>query len=346
MSWSRSPPSPPSPPTPESRPSDYDDSPPLETQEEYYYRMNPHLDPNNVPFEHLVLPHPPPRPPHQLHDGIAYHIHNAFHNIEENMNQITETLGGPHYNLRYFDMNGEDFMNGFWECCQQIVHHHYSDDISNTKLNQLSQILNKLSYSRNEFLTDSNINFMFTVIQFVMRQPDVFQKYYVDLYIEDTFYAYNGASDTISCPKGIVERVLLTVADACLLYCGNFKKTRKKTKKNKNRSKKTKKNLTVTQMNGGKFKSMYFKCDNAIYKKLILLFKKEVPDLNSLSQEWAAILDDPADIANMSAEDLKLNFIEFMIRKYKLYGLTQTDQINKRAQEYEEAQIFERKEFG
>jgi hypothetical protein len=222
---------------------------------------------------------------------------------------------------------------------------HYDKDTYHTKLDQLSQILNKLSLARNEYLTEYNISSMFTGIQFVMRQPDVFQKYYVDLYIEDTFFAYNGAEDTISCPKGIVHRVTLAIADACLLYCVNFKKPRKKTKKNKNRSKK-KNNVTVVNMNGGKFKSMYNKCDNAIYRKLIRLFKKEVPDLNSLSKEWAAILNDPVEIAKMSAEDLKMNFIHFMTKKYRLYGLTQTDQINKRAQQYEEAQIFERREFG
>ena len=353
MSWSRSPPSYPSPPTPESRPSEYDDSPPIETQEEYYYRMNPHLDPNDAPFEHLVLPHHDQQYHNQpLPDGIAYHVHNAFDNIEDNLNQINDTLGGPHFNLTSFNIgnSGDDFMNGFYECCVQILERHYTGDAFHTRTDKLSQILDKLAFARREYLTVNNIQAMFTWIQFVLRQPDAFQKYYVDLYIEDTFHAYEGQNDTISCPKGIVHRVLLAIADACLLYCVNFKKPRKKTKKKKNGTGKSKKNRTFTQqqpqITGGKFKSMYSKCDNPIYKKLIRLFKKEVPDLNSLSQEWAVILDDSAEIATMSAEDLKLNFIKFMKRKYKLYGLIQTDQIMKRATEYEEAEIFKRKEFG
>ena len=276
--------------------------------------------------------------------GIAYHVHNVFENIKENEYLITDTLGGPHSDLHLFIIGTEEFLNGFFGSCSQILQRHYPSPIYEQQLNKMSLILNKLDRARNEYLSEENISNMFTWIQFVLRQPDVFQKYYIDVFIEDTFHAYNGKTDTISCPKGIVERVLFAIADACILYCVTFKKPRKK--KNKNKTSRRGHTNHSTTMRGGKWKSMYSKCDNPVYRKLIRLFKKEVPDLNSLSQEWAIILEDTDEMAKITPVNLKANFIAFMTRKYALFGLTQTDQISKRAIQYEEAKIFENKSFG
>ena len=344
MSWSRSPPSPPSPPTPRSQ--DWEESPVIETQEEYYYRMNPHLEFDTPLEQNRFILTPPPHDDADAEMGVAYHVHQAFDNINENLDQITDTLGGPHYDLHLFSIGPEEFLNAFFGFCQQVLQRHYSGPEHNVLLDKTSQIVNKLSLARVGYLTEENISFMFTCIMFVLRQPDTFQKYYVDLYIEDTFHAYNGAVDTISCPKGIIERVLLTIADTCIIYCSqHMKKPRKKTKKNK---KKQASNKTQTTSSGGraKPKSTYSKCDNATYRKLIRLFKKEVPDLNALSKSWAAILDDPAEIATMTEEDLKVHFIKYMTKKYELYGLVQKEQILKRAKEYEDAEVFKRREFG
>lgn len=353
-SWSRSPPSPPSPIDWEEDAQrwedEYDDQPWVDQDElqRQWLEENRNPDFSVVANPDFIFESPNEAPRIQT-VGIAYHVHDVFDNIRENAYLITDTLGGPHTDLILFKIGIEEFLNGFYGICSQILHRHYSSPIYERELDKVSQIINKLDRARNEFLSEENISSMFTWIQFVLRQPDVFQKFYIDVFIEDTFNAYNGNKDTISCPKGIVERVLFSIADACILYCVSFKKPRKNKNKQKNKNKTSK---TVgggkhnTTMKGGKWKSMYRTCDNPIYRKLIRLFKKEVPDLNSLSQEWAIILEDTNEMAKMSAEDLKANFIEFMTRKYKLFGLTQTDQINKRAIQYEEAHIFENKGFS
>ena len=48
----------------------------------------------------------------------------------------------------------------------------------------------------------------------------------------------------------------------------------------------------------------------------------------------------------MNAVDLENDFVTFMVNEYKRYGLTQTAQILKKANEYKEARVFERKAFG
>lgn len=290
----------------------------------------------------LQNPQTPPLAP-----GIAFHVHDVFDNIRDNEREIMETLGGPHPDLYIFEIGPTELVKGFHESCVRILRKHYSSQKLVTELDKLKKIITKLDLAKEYHLHNENISSVFTSIQFVMRQPDVFQKYYVDLFIEDTFNAYNGKEDTISCPKGIVERMLFAIADACLLYCITYKKKRKQ-KKNKTRKNKTgqpRNTVIPGGSNSTQNISQYKKCDNPIYRKLIRLFKKEVPDINSLTREWARIFEDTDEVANMGAEELKKNFIKFMTRKYISYGLTQTNKIMERANQFEELKVFEKKAF-
>lgn len=277
--------------------------------------------------------HPPAAP------GIAFHVHDVFDSIRDNAYEIMDSLGGPHPDLYIFQIGPKELLTGFYEWCVRILRKHYSSPKLEIEMDKLLKIIQKLELAKQEYLQSENISIIFTAIQFVIRQPDVFQKYYVDLFIEDTFNAYHGKDDTISCPKGIVERIIFAIADACLLYCVTYKKKRKP---KKNKTRKTTRSNNTTR--GGV--SQYKKCDNPLYRKLIRLFKKEVPDINVLTSEWARILDDTEGIANMTAAELKINFIDFMTRKYKSYGLTQqTEKIKERADHFEELLVFEKKAF-
>ena len=331
---------PPTPPTPPSVPHSPSWSEWMEEQ-----RDNFDFEPDQFDMQRQWLEdnHPelsetyhPPAP------GIAFHVHDVFDNIRENAHEIMDSLGGPHPDLYIFQIGSKELLTGFYEWCVRILRKHYSSPKLEIEMDKLFQIVQKLELAKREYLQSENISVIFTAIQFVIRQPDVFQKYYIDLFIEDTFNAYHGKEDTISCPKGIVERILFAIADACLLYCVTYKKKRKPKKH------KTRKSDTRTQNNTtrGGVSSQYKKCDNPLYRKLIRLFRKEVPDINVLTSEWARIFDDTEGIANMTAAELKINFIDFMTRKYKSYGLTQqTDKIKERADHFEELQVFEKKAF-
>jgi hypothetical protein len=255
-----------------------------------------------------------------------------------------ETLGGPHPDLYIFKIGPTECLKGFHESCVRILKKNYSSQKLETELDKLKKIITKLDLAKEYHLHNENISSVFTSIQFVMRQSDVFQKYYVDLFIEDTFNAYDGKENAISCPKGIVERMLFAIADACLLYCITYKKKRKQ-KKNKTRKKKTGQPRNTVVLNSTQYVSQYKKCDNPIYRRLIRLFKKEVPDINSLTREWGRIFEDTDEVAKMSAEELKKNFINFMSRKYFSYGLTHTEKIMERANQFEELKVFEKKAF-
>ena len=266
-------------------------------------------------------------------EELAWNVHDVFNNIRDNEKEIIETLGGPHTDLFLFQIGPDQLLTGFQEFCNRVLQKH--DSSPTIKQNKLHKVVTKLSLAKREYLQNENICSVFTAIQFVMRQPDVFQKYYVDLFIEDTFHAYEG--EEISCPRGIVERMLFAIADACLLYCTSWKK---KLKQKKNRTKRKK-----GGGGGVKNTSQYKRCTNPIYRKLIRLFKKEVPDINQLTKEWALIFEEAEVVGKMSAEELKKNFIAFMTRKYQAYGLTQTELILQRANQFEELQVFERKGF-
>jgi len=343
----------PSPPSPSY--SDGDEVDQYEMQRQWLAENHPNVNgdveehpPNNFIFltpesyrleQERLQQHPAP--------GVAYHVHNVFDNIKENTDEILKTLGGPHLDLFFFRIGPEELLFGFHGCCAQILQKHYTSPLLEIEMDKLRQITTKIHFAREEFLDHENISNIFTAIQFVMRQPDVFQKYYVDLFIEDTFYAYDlpvGHTESaepppplISCPKGIVERMLFAIADACLLYCTSWKK---KLKQKKNRTRKKRK------ISGGvKFQSQYKRCTNPVYRTLIRLFKKEVPDINVLTSEWALILEDKDVVDAMTADDLKMHFIKFMKDKYESYGLTQTDKIMERANQFEELQVFTRKAF-
>jgi hypothetical protein len=292
-----------------------------------------------------------------IQPGRAYQIHNVFTNINDNMDGIIKTMGGK-LTIYPLDLSKDNFFNSmkfsFYEC---FLDGPYTKEQVDTFKEQLLQILEKLWNS--DFIQlpkkpyDGPCDNIFTWHQFVLRQPPEFQSHYIECYIKDTYNAYNADNgDGISCIEGIYERMLTSIGDACVLYCTEFKKKNKK--KNKKQTKRKRKNHTNhnrTQNSnrsiqaGGTYKSQFRKCENPIYRKLIKLFKKEIPDINDFTQEWSRLFDEESS-KRMSVADLKTNFIIFMNRKYSLYGLNNEKNVAKRAEELEQANIFENREFG
>lgn len=285
-------------------------------------------------------------------EGVAYQVHNVFANIEENMDAIFKTMGGK---LTVYPLNltkNEFFhsMNrSYLECANGL-------DADTFKIyeNKINEILEKLY--RSNFIQLPNEPYdgvcenIFTWQQFVLRQPNEFRTHYIQCFIEDTYKAYDvddvDEETGISCVKGIYERTLTSIGDACILYCTEFKKKKKrKTKKNKKNKKKAKGSTRSTSQSGGKYNSRFRNCDNPVYKKLIKLFKKEIPDINELTKEWATIFEDESS-ANLTPDQLKADFIKYMNRKYSLYGLNKKDIVEKRAQDLADADIFKNREFG
>lgn len=277
--------------------------------------------------------------------GMAWHIHNVFDNIKENYEEIMDVFGGR-IRLDILQTIGPtEFIVALDLFFATAISRKYGTPFQQgEEYHKVSQVLNRLYLANKEFLTPSQRNEIFTWIQFVMRQPDAFQFEYIDLFINDTFLAYDTGDDKLSCPKGISERLLLSIGDACVLYCFQYKKKNKKKTKQTEKNKKTKKRKTarniVGEITGGK--PEFANCDNATYRKLIRLFKKVVPNMNDFTKEWSVIFT--GELAEtMTTAQIKQSFIDFMERKYKLYGLNKSAAIRIRADEFDE--IFERREF-
>lgn len=270
-------------------------------------------------------------------EGVAFHVHNVFDNLKENMEEIMTTLGGR-INIYLLQVNRQDIMVGIDNFFYRLLLKFYGsplNDEGQAKFDQIRQIEYKLELAGNEYLTVETTNDIFTWIQFVLRQPDSFQQHYLECFIRDTFDAFDGFDEgvNISCPKGIYERFLLAIGDACVLYCTQYKKKNNKKKRETRRK----------QQKGGN-KSLFHTCDNPIYRKLIRLFKKEVPDMNDFIKEWSAIFDCDRGQA-LTPLQLKQDFIEFIDRKYKRYGLDQMKTILASANDLEAAEIFKNKTF-
>ena len=288
-----------------------------------------------------------PEVPEVQGEGIAYQIHNVFANIRENMDEIFKTMGGR---LTVFplDLSKDSFFHCMnWSFKDFIVND--SEGIVYEK--KVKEILDKLHLSTliqpPRVPYDGLCDDIFTWQQFVMRQPQEFRTHYIRCFVEDTYHAYDGEDGLgISCVEGIYERILTSIGDACILYCTEFKKKNKKKRKTKKKTNgKSKSSTRSTSQAGGNYKSKFHKCENPVYKKLIKLFKKEIPDINELTKDWSKIFKDEFS-ASLTETQLKTNFIQFVNKKYTLYGLDKKAIVEKRANELEEAGIFANREFG
>jgi hypothetical protein len=269
-------------------------------------------------------------------DGVAYQVHNVFNNIKENLTDIYKKLGKPELSFKkyddLFDLPPDLFMLYLQHKFFGKIIDNYDDNNKIEEYKQkIEQILLKFWSAGDLLITSESMNNMFNWTQFVLRQPKQFQTAYFECYLQDTYNAYDGDSDNISCPKGIYERLLFAIGDACIIYCTQYEKK----KENQTRKKK----MTIN------YDSLYKNCEKSKYIHLIRLFKKEIPDINELTKQWSSILESDEG-KKMDPDALKKNFIEFMNKTYKRYGLNKEDEIEKRANDLEAASIFKDKQFG
>jgi hypothetical protein len=268
--------------------------------------------------------------PFPIGEGVAYQIHNVFENIQENLDKINKLMGGV-LSIEPLNLSKEQFSHSIYSSFEQYLDKNKNGNSQQQQQQQITDIVKKL-YTSNLLSNPEVCNNIFTWNQFVLRQPESFQTHYVECFIQDTYNAYDTGTERISCPKGIYERMLYNIGDACIMYCTENKKKRRRTKKRRD------------SQHGGK--PPFSSCDNPLYRRLIVLMKKMVPDLNELTKEWSNIFNKEC-AKQMTPDELKRNFIDYMVRKYAQYGIhNQEAKIETRANELEEAQIFQNKEFG
>ena len=210
--------------------------------------------------------------------GIAYEIHNASDKI--NMNKYYELLQIDSPREHYESIDLIAYIKGQFA------------PFLGEKADTLDAVLNKAAglIERSKLLIGRTIDY-------VMKQSDAFKELYISTFILDCSEAYDGPGDGMSCAKGIVERIKLSLIPPLISATSS-------------------------------------KCEEASevcinHKKLLKLLTQDI-NMPEIIQEWS----NKADIQDMSEEERKKDFIAFITSKYVELGMPPpTEQIQAKADE-------------
>ena len=184
---------------------------------------------------------------------------------------------------------------------------HFTEEDKISSIKKLNKILEKLR----GLGSDENEKYNKLIgksVDFVMKQPKEFIEFYIRAFIQDCYHAYIG-EHTLSCVKGIIERFVFIVGDAAFAMCPDD-------------------------------------CENNTYVELQKLFGKKA-DKNELTQLWANAYLESDELKNMSKEQRKEHYINFMKNEYKkrdLLGDENKQIIQKEADNLD--YVFESLQFG
>ena len=181
------------------------------------------ISPENLPP--AILP-PPPRPPtppprrQQRPIGMAFQIHNAFHDI--NVDKVTNFLESKTDipNAAFFSMDKTEFLQVIKQNMDSFISllpsgaitdtnskeffQSYFDTLLNDRISGVSEYDNKLKAIIGQSLL------------YTSKQSDSFKITYVTNYITENFTAYGDGTlnnNNLSCTKGILERFVLIFRD-------------------------------------------------------------------------------------------------------------------------------------
>ena len=210
--------------------------------------------------------------------GIAYEIHNASDKI--NMNKYYELLQIDSPAQHYASIDMIAYIKG-----------HFTPFVGD-KAAILDAVLNKAAgrIERDKLLIGRTIDY-------VMKQSDAFKELYISTFILDCSEAYDGPGDGMSCAKGIVERIKLSLIPPLISATSS-------------------------------------KCEEAAevcinHKKLLKLLTQDI-NMPEIIQEWS----NKADIQDMTEEERKKDFIAFITSKYVELGIPPpTEKIQAKADE-------------
>ena len=248
--------------------------------------------------------------------GVAFEIHNAFSKI--NLPNLVHFVRANASELIHMDYSTVDaFLNNINDIFSVYINTHFLDythEKKNSLLDHLKRVLGKIRCIDYDYEMDSidmfRWEFLRLIISFVMKQEVNFVENYINTFIEDSYKAYSSATmdpeANISCPKGIIERFVLSLHSASVLLCPeNFSK-----------------------------------CPSP-YKELIKLLCSAVEvhiDWGELQQDWYK-----SGVSKIPLKARKQNFIEYM--KRRAYEICPDDsvtsvKIERDADEFEAADLF------
>ena len=155
----------------------------------------------------------------QQHQGVAFEIHNAFNrlDVKKLVDFINSTSPPPisDFDLEHFMDSLKTFLTGQVESLLSENRDVYIERL-NAILDQMSCIdfnyeMSSIEMTRKEFLLH--------VISFAKNQDTDFYKNYLKIFIDDSYEAYGRDGNSLSCPKGVMERMVLSLYFASVIIC-------------------------------------------------------------------------------------------------------------------------------
>jgi hypothetical protein len=175
----------------------------------------------------------PPEPSGEIHDGVAFQIHNAFNTLfeylpaREYFSQIIElikpyNLKIPEINHPYGISNKYTIIAGVYNCMAHMIYNIYNGDQDKRGLIQKYNMLFQQIYMNQMFNIYSRLIFMNLILIISLNHIPLINLY-VETYVKDCMEAYQG-THTVSCQKGIIERYILNFKQSVQILCCNGNK--------------------------------------------------------------------------------------------------------------------------
>ena len=253
--------------------------------------------------------------------GVAFEIHNVFNKID--IDKYHEILKKSVAAIRKGGPRGNWDLPVIKHSFEHIIDQDFpKNDTEQARAKTKLNAINNLLQNSGELRQDNVMKLVSDTAQFVFEQKSSeFKVFYITSFIQDCYHAYSQPTGLpfedergMSCVKGIVERFIWIIGDTVQAMCTNAKKCK------------------------------------PLYKELLDVFGKNKLDINELTQQWnTEVLETDAfqDKTNMTKEQVKKNYIDFMKSKYSTVGLwipSTQERVEKRANELDYA--FEGRMFG
>ena len=256
---------------------------------------------------------PPPPPP----QGRAFEIHNVFSMIDlQKLQEFMDSFASEHnLNPKIIPdiiSNNDDNIFMVFENFIKKSNKFSTHDDKRENIIKLMNIYNLIKDSK---YYSNNKKLIIDVVLFVCRNNDEFIEQYIRILSDECLNAYGQGQ--VSCVKGMVERLLTTIGSVAEV-------------------------LTIESEG------------EPHYVELKKIFNKV--EFNDLVQEWANtyLEDGPKhnEIIDLSVEDRKKHFINFITEKYNgtpLYQIKKAEideKIMSEANKYEQMGVFKNMYFG
>ena len=153
---------------------------------------------------------------HEHHDGIAYEVHNTFIPFLKKRAKYLEIIDQPEPSFELANLDqyiNDNFINGIKSLFP----------LDSIKLHQYTTLFTKFMPSL-ALMTDEAKILVAKSISFVFSQGDDFIIKYINVWLDESFNAYDGPGDNTSCVNGIIERLILSVINVAHEVCTDITK--------------------------------------------------------------------------------------------------------------------------